>query len=132
MNYHEEIKTIFGADYSGDDILAMQVWIKNAASDPDLDKDGIAALGLLRIIGEGLSAPPSLSELEIDMIIDAIKCSGTYDPDEIMCAFEERLTHDQYQKIYPFLKWVHEKNQGFGKANYQAVFDTYWEEKGKE
>lgn len=59
-----------------------------------------------------------------EMISDAVKTTGTYDPQENLCFFEEKLTMDEIEEIEPFLRWVHEDtdNRAFGHGNYEERY----------
>lgn len=48
-----------------------------------------------------------LSKMNAALINNAVGMIGTYDPDEIVFIFEERLTRSELQAIEPFLAWVH-------------------------
>ena len=59
------------------------------------------------------------------LISEAVKCCGTFDPNEILPMFEERLYVDQYNEVVDFLTWVHESGKTFGSGNYEQVFAEY-------
>lgn len=69
-----------------------------------------------------------------NIIADAVKTWGTYDPDKIMGMFEEQLTRQECHTIYGFLGWVHKNNKTFGHGNYQDVFKEFikFQREGKE
>jgi hypothetical protein len=68
---------------------------------------------------------PKLTKRLYKMISDAVKCSGSFDPNENMFHFEEKLTHDEYDKVYDFLEWVHINGLAFGHGNYEERFSEY-------
>lgn len=68
------------------------------------------------------------------LISQAVKMFGTFNPDQIFSYFEESLYVDEFEKIYEFLKWVHqdEKNRSFGSGNYEKRFKEFLSIPGKD
>lgn len=61
-----------------------------------------------------------------DIISDAVKTTGSYAPEEIMCFIEERLTLPQHEAIEGFLKWiVSGTNRHFGSGNFKQRVEEY-------
>lgn len=56
------------------------------------------------------------------MIGDALKQTGSYNPDDTMPIFEEGLTAEEYKMIHAFLSWCDKNHKTFGRANYEQVF----------
>jgi len=59
------------------------------------------------------------------LIKRGVKSFGTFNPEEIMCMFEEDLYVSEAQEVENFLKWVHETGKSFGSGNYEEVFAEY-------
>ena len=59
------------------------------------------------------------------LISMGVKMMGTYNPDEILCAFEEECYIDEIETIEAFLRWVHENDETFGNGNYEQVFAEF-------
>jgi hypothetical protein len=66
-----------------------------------------------------------IGERNYELMLRGIQANGTYNPDEIFYAFEERLYVHESQDIYNFLKWVHEEGKTFGHGNYESVYKQY-------
>ena len=66
-----------------------------------------------------------LGERNYLLISQGVKIFGTFDPDEIFCAFEEQLYCNEANKIHSFLKWCHNTGTKFGCGNYESVFSEY-------
>ena len=66
-----------------------------------------------------------LGALNYYKISQAIKSTGSYDPDKNMVFFEESLTGEEYDIIHNFLEWVHKNHKTFGSANYEMVFKEW-------
>lgn len=62
------------------------------------------------------------------LISDGVKTHGTYDPDEILYIFEERLTLPECEEIEKFLRWCHDNGKAFGHSNYQKRFAEFKKE----
>jgi len=59
------------------------------------------------------------------LISEAVKCDGSYDPNEIFPFFEESLYMDESDIIWDFLEWCHRDNKPFGRGNYEQVFKQF-------
>ena len=61
------------------------------------------------------------------LISEAVKSEGTFNPDIILCQFEESLYVHEADTILEFLEWVHadEINRGFGHGNYEEQFNKF-------
>jgi len=59
------------------------------------------------------------------LVSSGVKIEGSFNPEEIMCYFEEQLYVDQYDEIYGFLNWCHRNDKRFGSGNYEEVFAEY-------
>lgn len=59
------------------------------------------------------------------LIARAINVHGTCEPSVICYAFEEDLTHQQYNAIVPFLQWCHDNQKFFGVGNYVERYAEY-------
>jgi hypothetical protein len=66
-----------------------------------------------------------LGERNYALISDAVKMTGTYDPIQTLCAFEEECYVDEIATIKTFLGWVHENGKTFGHGNYEEVFTEF-------
>jgi len=61
------------------------------------------------------------------LILDAVKSSGTYDPDKTMRYLDdEQLTTDEFYNIQDFLGWAHENGREFGHGNIDVLYKE-WE-----
>ena len=60
-----------------------------------------------------------------EKIRNAVKSSGTYNPEANMLYFEEDLIGKEYEVIYRFLAWCFDKKKTFGSGNYQQVFQEF-------
>lgn len=67
-----------------------------------------------------------LTELMISKMSDAVRMSGTFNPDECLHYIEESLTVDEYEVLKSFLGWVHKNDLKFGSANVRRMWHT-WE-----
>ena len=70
----------------------------------------------------------TLSQRLYGLISDGVKMTGTYDPDETLPAFEERLTLPEAEEIEKFLRWCHDNRKAFGHGNYQERFAEFKKE----
>lgn len=61
------------------------------------------------------------------LMFGAIKICGTFNPDEIMPYFEERLYVHEADTVWAFLEWVHadEVNRSFDRMNYEERFKEF-------
>lgn len=69
-----------------------------------------------------------LGELLYYKISEAVKMTGSYDPNVSMPLFEESLTPREYDMVHAFLSWVHKNHKTFGSANYEQVFREWQED----
>jgi hypothetical protein len=69
-----------------------------------------------------------LGELLYYKLSQAVKMTGSYDPDKALPFIEESLTPRDYDMLYMFLSWVHKNNLTFGSANYEKVFKEWQED----
>lgn len=54
-----------------------------------------------------------------NMLSNAVKVSGTYNPEENMYQFEETLSVEECNIVFAFLDWLHKNNLAFGSGNYE-------------
>tara|TARA_R110000796_G_scaffold1673_10_gene7004 strand:- start:1355 stop:1741 length:387 start_codon:yes stop_codon:yes gene_type:complete len=68
-----------------------------------------------------------LGERNYALIVQGIKSSGTYDPNEMFFMFEESLYVHEADTIWDFLDWVNadEMARRFGHGNYEQRFQEY-------
>jgi len=59
------------------------------------------------------------------LIVQAVKCQGTFDPQEIFFMFEEQLYIHEADTVWDFLEWCHENDKAFGHGNYEEVFQEF-------
>lgn len=59
------------------------------------------------------------------MLYQAIKITGSYDPDITLSVFFDELTNEEYHTLYDFLKWVHNNNRAFGSANFVSTYSEW-------
>lgn len=59
------------------------------------------------------------------MLFQAIRITGTYDPDITLSVFFDDLTSKEYSTLYDFLSWVHLNGRRFGSANFQETFEEW-------
>jgi len=59
------------------------------------------------------------------LVLNAVRTFGTYDPDEIMCLFEESLTLREARDVHAFLAWVHGTRRQFGTGNIGSVWNEW-------
>lgn len=64
------------------------------------------------------------------LMIEAIKTTGSYAPNDTLFLFEERLTLKESEVVEKFLTWVaaDEENRCFGTGNIDAVFTRFKQE----
>ena len=67
----------------------------------------------------------TLGERKYDLISSAINTLGTYNPNEILPFFEEKLYSDEVKEIKDFLQWCYDNDKKFGRINYEEVFRKY-------
>jgi hypothetical protein len=65
------------------------------------------------------------------LIENAVKINGTFDPDKIGYCYIEDLTADEYKKVRLFLKWLHASGKTMGSGNYETRFTEYLIDTGK-
>ena len=81
-----------------------------------------------------------LGERNYTLIKRGIKSSGSYDPNEIFCMFEEELYTHEAEIIWDFLEWVHNGKEiemhgmkiterAFGGGTYEQRFQEFLEDK---
>lgn len=77
-----------------------------------------------------------LGERNYTLILQAVRCEGSYDPSKIFCYFEESLYIHEADTIYEFLQWIvdgeMEERHGikypmraFGHGNYEERFKEF-------
>ena len=77
-----------------------------------------------------------LGERNFLLINQGVKMLGTYNPDEILCIFEEELYVNEVYTIRDFLTWVHNgkeiekygtmcNERSFGRGNYEERFQEF-------
>jgi len=59
------------------------------------------------------------------MLMQAIRITGTYDPDVTLSVFFDDLTSKEYSTLYDFLNWVHSTNKRFGTGNFREVYEEW-------
>ena len=70
------------------------------------------------------------------IIVEAIKITGSYDPNEIFFYFEEQLYIDESETIWDFLQWIVDGDtitrygrefpeRSFGHGNYEDRFKEF-------
>lgn len=63
----------------------------------------------------------TLSDRTELLIRQAVKHTGTYDPNECLFTVEEEMTLDEYDTAEAFLRWIHDGDRTFG-HNIREVF----------
>jgi len=66
-----------------------------------------------------------LGDRNYALIYQGVKSEGSYDPNLIMCYFEEQLYVDEANTVRDFLQWCHDTNTNFGSGNYEIVFSQF-------
>jgi len=61
----------------------------------------------------------------LPMLFQAIRITGTYDPDITLSVFFDDLTSKEYSTLYDFLKWVHLTGKKFGSGNFQETYSAW-------
>lgn len=71
---------------------------------------------------------PKLTRLVQYVLLDGPKQTGSYDPEEIMPRYEERLTGYEDEIVRTFLAWVNEDEDArhYGHGNLESRFKE-WE-----
>lgn len=59
------------------------------------------------------------------LVLNAVKTTGSYDPDESMFLFEEQLTPREARNIRAFMTWVHLTGRKFGTANLSSTYQEF-------
>ena len=67
----------------------------------------------------------TLSQRNYELIAGGVNAHGSYNPEEILYFFEERLRIDDVEPIISFLQWCHNTGSRFGRGNYAALFQEY-------
>ena len=60
------------------------------------------------------------------MLLEAVRICGTYEPNEVIGHFEENLTKAQYATVFNFLEWCDHHDVTFGRGNIQAVYAEFY------
>ena len=66
-----------------------------------------------------------LGQRNYELIRRMVKTEGSYDPDEGLYLIEEELYVDECQEIILFLIWLHAKDIGMGRDNYEQRFKQF-------
>ncbi len=66
-----------------------------------------------------------LGERNYAIISRGVKSIGSYNPEEIMFIFEEKLYVNEYEEIEAFLQWCHDNDKMFGSGNYEERFAEF-------
>jgi len=78
-----------------------------------------------------------LGQRNYELIVEAVKTAGDFDPNEILFMFEERLYIHEYDTIEAFLQWivdggynlvhgfVKHYHRSFGRSNYEERFQEF-------
>lgn len=66
-----------------------------------------------------------LNRFHKHILIDAVKTTGSYNPDDSMFIFEENITPNEYYVLRCFLSFIHENKLGFGSGNIDSRFEEF-------
>lgn len=72
------------------------------------------------------NAAKFLTDELVYKVVNGLKISGTYDPDETMYIFEESLTIEQASVMWKFLAWVNENKKAFNRNNMVEVLEEFY------
>jgi hypothetical protein len=83
-------------------------------------------IGTIHTGEKNMSRTPSkkLSAKVAELIRSGVDMSGSFDPDNTLFYFEERLTLEEAYQAHAFLIWVHSTGQTFG-INIQDVYTEF-------
>lgn len=65
-----------------------------------------------------------------ELVADAVRSRGTYNPDEITFMFMEQLTVKELEQLTSFLDWVHRNGFTFGRGNKDIMWNKWKDECG--
>jgi hypothetical protein len=86
------------------------------------DNDWRAGVELRKLFGGALMREPLRA-----LLFTGVKAAGSYDPEAVLPHIEERLTTEECHLADAFLKWCHENELPFGRANLEARFREFQE-----
>jgi len=66
-----------------------------------------------------------LGERNYTLLSQALKTTGTCNPDECLFVVEEQLYVNEIEAIEQFLRWCHENDKPFGSGNYEERFQEF-------
>lgn len=66
-----------------------------------------------------------LNRFHKHILIDAVKTTGSYDPNKIMYCFIESITPNEYNVLKEFLSFIHINKLGFGSGNIDSRFEEF-------
>ena len=66
-----------------------------------------------------------LGERNYTLLSEALKTTGTCNPDECLYVVEESLYVDEIEEITKFLHWCHVNDKPFGHGNYEERFKEF-------
>lgn len=64
-----------------------------------------------------------------NLLLRAVKHSGSYNPDKALSFVEEEMTFEELHTATDFLSWVHQKEVTFGHGNIEEVYKQFTKEK---
>ena len=59
------------------------------------------------------------------LLFIGLKAAGSYDPEAVLPHIEECLTATESEVVQAFLRWCHENNRTFGRANLDIRFREF-------
>jgi len=60
-----------------------------------------------------------------NLLLRAVKQSGSYNPDDALSFIEEEMTLEEIRTATDFLSWVHQKELTFGNGNIEKVYEQF-------
>lgn len=59
------------------------------------------------------------------LLFVGLKAAGSYDPETVLPHIEQHLTTGESDLAQAFLRWCHENNRAFGRANLDVRFREF-------
>ena len=66
-----------------------------------------------------------LSRILEHHLLEGVKITGSYDPQDVLSYIQEDLTPTEYDAVEEFLTWVDDRRKTFGHGNIQELWEEW-------